>query len=234
MKKQGELVRLTTQDLNKAIPITTSLLISEQFDKRHDSVLRDIRKLKEQLEKSLSKEDFNLYKIVEIKYVDPKGRSYPMYELNEDIFMMLVMGYNTQKAFKIKNEFIKQFKFMKHELIARVNTRHIGKEIGRRELTQSIDENTIEGNFKNFSYSNYTRLIYKKILGTQVKKFKEKNNIPEKDNVRDYFSISTLRRIQILESKIAGIIEFSKEEDPKKLYKEITEFVKMYNGEYKS
>lgn len=228
MQKQGELVKLSTQDLNKAIPVTTSLIISEQFGKRHDTVLRDIRELNTKLKESLEKEDFSLYKIVESKYINERGREYSHYQLNEDFFMMLVMGYNTKKAFQIKNMFIKQFKFQKHELSVRSETRHIGV-VSRKMMTDSINENTPDGTFKNFAYSNYSKLVYKKILGMQVNKYKDKNGIDRKENIRDYFDIPTLEKIHNIESKIAGIIEFNKDIEHKKLYEKIKIFVDEYN-----
>lgn len=227
MQKQSELVRLSTRDVSKAFPVTTSLIVSEQFQKGHKIVLRDIRKLEGDLRESLAKENFNGYKIAPLEYRDKKGESRPYYNMNEEFFMMLVMGYNTKKAFAIKDIFIKQFKFMKHELTVRMGTRHIGV-VSRLMITDAINDNIPEGTFKNFAYSNYTRLVYKKILGMSVNKYKDRNKIDRKENIRDYFDIPTLEKIHNIESKIAGIIEFSKETDPKKLYEEIKEFLDDY------
>ncbi len=105
----NQLVTLTTQDVSRAYPVTDSLIIAEQFNKQHKTVMRDIRTLTEQLKETLDESDFNGYKIVLSNYIDKKNESRPLYEVNESFFMMLVMGYNTKKALVIKNEFIKQF-----------------------------------------------------------------------------------------------------------------------------
>ena len=171
----NQLVTLTTQDISRAYPITDSLTIAEQFNKRHDTVLRDIRVLEEQLKDSLSAQDYSVYKIVESDYLNSRGKIYQKYNINESFFMMLVMGYNTKKALIIKNEFIKQFLFMKHELLMNQEKRHLGKPI-RNNITKVILETLPEGNFKKFAISNYTRVIYKKVLGMDIKKWKDLNN----------------------------------------------------------
>lgn len=228
MKKQGELVILSTQDIRKSFPITTSLIVSKQFGKNHNQVLRDIRKLLTSLQDSLPYQDSSLYKIGQSEYINERGRSYPLYTMNERFFIMLVMGYNTEKAFYIKNLFINQFEMMKHEILIRSETRHIGV-VSRKLLTESIDKNTPSGTFKNFAYSNYSRMVYKKVLGCPVNKFKDNNDISREENIRDYFDISTLEKIHDIESKIAGIIEFNKDIHHKDLYHKISQFVSDYD-----
>ena len=228
-----EIVKLTTQDITSAIPITTSLIIAEEFGKRHDNVLRDIEEIKEQIRQSnsgvgnaLRIEDVNFY-VKKLEYKDKKGESRPYYELNEDFWMLLVMGYTGEKAFRIKTTFIKTFQLMKRELLVRETTRHIGK-VCRLSLTDSVKKNVNdEGHFKRFAYSNYTKLVYKKVLGMDVKKSKEKRGLSEKDNLRNFLTIAELENVQDLESKIAGFIEVSNTEgkDDKQIYSMVKEWL---------
>lgn len=222
----NDLVMLSTQDVSDAFPITNSLKVAEKFKKRHDIVLRDIRNIEVELRNSLTKEEFNLYKFEEIERVDSKGRIQPYYKMNRDFFLMLVMGYRTKEAYKIKHEFIQAFNFLEKELLTRVETRAITK-IKRKNLTDSIRDNVKdEGNFKKFAYSNYTKLVYKKITGKTVKKLKEERNIPENKNVRDYFNIEELEKIQELESKIAYFIEFcSIGKTDKEIYQQVKKYL---------
>ena len=98
---------------------------------------------------------------------------------------------------------------MLKELQARVQTRSISKTI-RKSLTDSIKVNVIgEGNFKNFAYSTYSKLVYKKVLGMDVKKAKAMRNVIEGGNIRDYMSIDELEKVQDLESKIATFLELT-------------------------
>lgn len=220
-----DLVTLTTQDLSNAIPVTNSLKVAEKFKKRHDIVLRDIRTLEVELRNSLTKEEFNLYKFEEIERVDSKGRIQPYYKMNRDFFLMLVMGYRTKEAYKIKHEFIQAFNFLEKELLTRIETRAITK-IKRKELTDTI-KNCIddEGNFKKFAFSNYTRLIYKKVLGKEIKKIKEERNIPKDKNIRNYLTIEELEKVQEIESKVAYFIEFTSSEDKKEVYKKVKKYL---------
>ena len=84
-------------------------------------------------------------------------------------------------------------------------------------------------NFKSFAYSNYTRLVYKKILGKDVKKAKEELGLTKNDNLRDYLTIEQLKQAQDLESKIATYIEFT--DTTVKTDKEIFQEIKkvLYN-----
>lgn len=225
MQKQGELVTLSTRDVSRAFPVTDSLKVAEVFKKEHKTVLRSIRKLYENLKISLPEDEIGLHQIVLSYYENEQGKKQPMYLMNETFFNMLVMGFTGKEALLYKHEFIKAFLRMKNELLARSETRHIGK-IARRSLTDAIkDYVKDEGSFKKFAYGNYSKLIYKKILGTTVKKYKELNGIPEKDNIRDYLTIETLDKVQEIEGKIADIIEFNDTLNDKELYQKIKSFI---------
>lgn len=221
-----ELVSLNTQDVSKAMPITDSLLVAEKFKKSHNIVMRDIRKLEQELISSLEKEDISLYKFVQSEYIDERGKKQPFYQMNRDFFLMLVMGYRTKEAYKIKHKFIQAFNFMEKELQARIETRHLSIE-KRKSLTDTIKNCvTDESNFKKFAYSTYSKLVYKKVLGKTVKKAKEELGLKETDNIRNFLTIEQLERVQDLESKIATYIEFT--DNSHKTDKEIYRDVKNY------
>ncbi|MGE4310700.1 Rha family transcriptional regulator [Desulfovibrio sp.] len=63
-------------------PTVTSLQVAEAFGKEHDKVLRDIRNLS--VSKSFIAANFGAN-----EYIDPIGRSLPMYRLTRDGFMIL-------------------------------------------------------------------------------------------------------------------------------------------------
>jgi Rha family phage regulatory protein len=198
-----ELVTLTTNDITKALPVTTSRIIANEFNKRHSDVIRKI----ELLIDDDSAEFFNERKITPVSYIDLKGESRKEYQLNRDQFMFVVMGFTGSKANIMKTAFIKRFNFMERELLVRAETRYIGKQV-RHSLTDSIKENLEDNtNHKKHAYGNYTKLIYKKVLGSTVKKYKEKHRIKDTENVRNHLSIKQLDRIQSLETKIANYIE---------------------------
>ena len=209
-----ELVRLNTQDVSKAIPITDSKIISEKLSLSHHSVTRLIRKYED---------DFNQFGQVGFEI---QGKE-KIYFLNEPQFTLLVTYFkNTDLVREYKIKFVEAFMFMKNELMNRTETRNIVKA-KRKELTDTIKNCvTDEGNFKKFAYSTYSKLVYKKVLGKDVKKAKEERGLKEKDNIRNFLTIEELEKVQELESKIATYIEFT--DNSNKTDKEIYQDVKNY------
>ena len=214
-----ELVRLNTQDVSKAIPITDSFIVSEKFGVSHKAVTNIIRKYKK---------DFEIFGTLEhFKNAYDTKKETMTFLLNEEQFYLLVTYMkNTEIARKYKIEFVKAFSFIKKELLARVGTRHLAKE-KRLILTDTIKNCvTDESNFKKFAYSTYSKLVYKKVLGKDVKKTKGERGLKEKNNLRDFLTIEELEKVQDLESKIATYIEFT--DNSGKTDKEIYQDVKAY------
>lgn len=76
-------------------PITTSLIVAEQFDKNHRHVLEAIRDIIKQTEDAPM---FN-----ETTWTNEQnGQTYPMYTMTRDGFSLLAMGFTGAKAFKFK------------------------------------------------------------------------------------------------------------------------------------
>lgn len=210
-----DLVRLTTQDVGKAIPITDSKIIAEKLELQHHTVTRLMRKYES---------DFKEFGEVGFEI---QGKE-KVYLINEMQFTLLVTYFkNTDLIREYKKKFVKAFYFMKNELQARRETRNIGVSI-RKSLTDTIKNKVDEeGNFKKFAYSNYSKLVYKKVLGKQVKKAKEERGLKEKDNIRNFLTLEELQKVQELESKIAFYIEMRKDliENDKEIYKEVKKYL---------
>lgn len=212
-----DLVRLTTEDVGKGIPITDTKIVSTKLELKHHSVTRLIRNYKD---------DFKEFGEVGFEI---QGKE-KVYLLNEQQFTLLVTYFkNTDIVREYKKKFVKAFFLMKNELQARQETRHIGVSI-RKSLTDTIKSKTDEGtNFKKFAYSNYSKLVYKKVLGKTVKKLKEDRGLKQKDNLRDYLSIEELEKVQDLESKIAFYIEMRKDlsNNDKGIYQEVKKYIEQ-------
>ena len=220
--RMKELIQVTTQDISKAKPVASTRVIADQFGKRHADVIRKVESLINDPNSSF----FNERKIALAEYSDKKGELRKEYLLTRDQFSFVVMGFTGKESTKFKEDFIQAFNKMEHELLARAETRHIGKQV-RHSLTDSISEN-LEDNttHKKFAFSNYTKLIYKKVLGCTVKKFKEANNLKDSDNVRDHLTIEQLSQVQALESKIAVLIEgFTTVMTDKEVYQKVKDMV---------
>ncbi|MBT9097503.1 Rha family transcriptional regulator [Methylovulum psychrotolerans] len=90
---------------------TTSLKIAEAFEKRHDHVIRDIKKIINSIA-----ELGNAPKFGEVEYEDAKGEKRPAYEMDKDGFMLVVMGYTGEKAMAVKIAYIHAFNLMQAKL----------------------------------------------------------------------------------------------------------------------
>lgn len=215
----NEIVSLTTADVSRAIPVTDSKTVAEKYEVPHHTITRIIRRYPG---------DFDEFgKVGQLVQALESGQSEKTYLLNEEHFYLLVTFMkNTEIARRAKIEFVKAFSRAKKELLARTETRKIGKA-ARLSITDAIrDHISPEGNFKKFAYGNYSKLVYKRVIEMDVKHAKEDRGCPESGNLRDYLTIEELDRVQDLESKIAGFIEVSDTEG--KNDKEIYQMVKQW------
>jgi Rha family phage regulatory protein len=85
---------------------TTSLIVSQFFEKRHDDVLKACRRMIDDLP------DDSLRNFAERDYIDDRGKTQPMYEMSRDGFSLLAMGFTGKKALEWKVKFLKAFNQM--------------------------------------------------------------------------------------------------------------------------
>lgn len=106
-------------------PVTTSLQVAESFGRTHKDVMNSIRDIQNEVQKSSevndSKRRENLLLLNHMFYEDTykvknNTRSYPMFYMNKDGFVLLVMGFTGRKATKFKLQYITQFNQMENEL----------------------------------------------------------------------------------------------------------------------
>ena len=93
--------------------LTTSLKIAEYFEKRHDRVLRAISASIQ----ALPKNGDSARAFIKSTYKDESGKSNPMYLLNRDGFMFVVMGFTGEKAARLKWNYIQAFNAMETMLM---------------------------------------------------------------------------------------------------------------------
>ena len=110
-------------------PTTSSLLVAQVFGKRHDNVLRDIEKIKAQID-----EDFFALNFEVVNYLDAHSQSRPMYLITRDGFVLLAMGYTGKDVMTFKVNYIKAFNAMREELRKQEKPRK--KAPPRRKLAQ--------------------------------------------------------------------------------------------------
>ena len=85
-------------------PVTNSLKLATHFGKNHSDIIRAIKNRIRNYSESFGKRNF-----AEIDYLDTQGRSYRMFELTQDGFWAVVMGFTGEKAAKMQELFINEF-----------------------------------------------------------------------------------------------------------------------------
>ena len=98
-------------------PTATSMQVAEHFGKEHKHVLRDIENLLTQVAEISNKPNFEL---TEYEVTAGFGiRKDPMYRMDKDAFILLVMSYTGKKALQIKLAYIAAFNAMEEQLAGR-------------------------------------------------------------------------------------------------------------------
>ena len=87
--------------------VTDSLVIAKIL-KNHLDVLKEVRKQIVYVGEEFGGENFH-----ESTYVNSKNRRISKYDLTEEAFTLLVMGYTSREAVGMKIKFMKEFKRMK-------------------------------------------------------------------------------------------------------------------------
>lgn len=110
----GTSVAIATPDLEiiEGNVTTTSNQIAAHFNKRHDTVLRAIRKLE-------CSAEYRLRNFAESSYRNEQGKEQPCYRLTRDGFVFLAMGFTGKDAAQWKEAYITAFNKMEQELQAR-------------------------------------------------------------------------------------------------------------------
>ena len=122
---------------NNGVLVTTSRCVAQVFEKEHYNVVRDIRNI---LETNPDK-DFTALNFEVSEYIDPTGRKLPEYLLTRDGTMLLIMGYNGEKAMMLKTAYIKRFNEMEAIVKGIVESAQENKKLdlnARLEVTSKI------------------------------------------------------------------------------------------------
>lgn len=92
--------------------VASSRDVAAFFGKRHDNVIRDIRKLLPELP-----EKWGVLNFEDTSYVDSQnGQTYEMFQMTRDGFILLVMGFTGKQALKFKLEYIEEYDRMEAAL----------------------------------------------------------------------------------------------------------------------
>ena len=182
------------------VTVVTSLDVAETFEKNHRDVMESIRNIGE----AISTAEFSALFYLD-SYKASNGKTNPMYLMTRDGFTLLAMGYNGDKAMKIKLAYIKQFNAMEKALIGKLKEREKGIAV-RQALTNALQQSQENERMHGHAYSTYTNIVYKAVFGKDAKHLREEYGISKKENLRDYFSEEELKAVQSVEMIVSGLV----------------------------
>ena len=167
----------------------SSLQVAEEFEKRHDGVLRDIRNLD-------CSEEFYKHNFVEIRRTVDLGngrtRKDPIFLMTRDGFIFLTMGYRGKKIAAIKEAYIKRFNDMEAYIRDYILSRD-----DFAPFTRAIQDAHDEP--QSYHYSNEYNLINKIVLGMDAKKFKEIHELGNVPSIRPFLNTQQAKSIRKLQ-----------------------------------
>jgi Rha family phage regulatory protein len=158
-KLKSELEKIVTSPTNKGFvyykdntPKTNSLILSNAFDKQHKNVLRAIKNTIDNLQNIEGGKEFNQLNFEPVSYLDDKGEQRTMYEMTEQGFSYVALGFTGKKADKFKLKFINEFFRMRENLIKTMKA-----ELVRNVLPQTNRDRQFVYVFKN-PLTNYVKI----------------------------------------------------------------------------
>jgi len=174
-----------------------SLFVAEFFEKRHDHVIRDIRRITDPI--SGLSENFIHSNFKADSYKDSTGRKLPSFYMTRDGFTMLVMGFTGQKAMKFKELYIRRFNEMEQFIKTLVSAR---KEFPL--LTDNIK--LLHENPKPYHFSNECDMINRIVTGMSAKQFRIANAIEKGKSIRPYLSDEQITMLETLQKVDVGLL----------------------------
>jgi Rha family phage regulatory protein len=138
---------------------TTSVLVAQKFEKRHDNVIQAIENLE-------CSEKFWLLNFKESTYKN-RGKDYPMYIITRDGFTMLVMSFTGAKAAQFREEFIDEFNRM--EAILRYGQTPVLIPVYQDRILSEPTKDCPSTHFSIFDASHPIMLFIEKYIGSVSK-----------------------------------------------------------------
>ncbi|MFI8711997.1 Rha family transcriptional regulator [Brevibacillus brevis] len=170
----------------------SSRQVAEEFEKRHDNVLQDVRSLD-------CSAEFRLLNFQESSYKNDQNKKQPEYLMTKDGFTFLAMGYRGAKAARFKEAYIRRF----NEMAAFIQSLQATK-IEFPAFTDAIMSAHQEP--KHYHFSNEINMIYRIVLGMDAKAFREQNGLAKGEVIKPYLSLAQIQAIETLQRVDIGLI----------------------------
>lgn len=188
-----------------------SLYVAQFFEKRHDHVIRDIRKITDP--KSGLSDEFTRLNFELSGYKDSTGRKLPCYMMTRDGFTMLVMGYTGQKAMRFKELYIRRFNEMEQFIKTLVSAR---KEFPL--LTENIK--LLHDNPRPYHFSNECDMLNRIVTGMSAKQFRLAHGLEKGTSIRPYLTAEQVSLLETLQKVDIGLLVSVPDYEQRKRYLE--------------
>lgn len=173
--------------------VTSSRMVADKFGKRHEHVIDAIR--------NLLVTDITVTKMFREDAYEYRGQKFPMFYMNRDGFVLLVMGFKGKKALKWKLEYIAEFNRMENLIYEKgsqmwIEARKTGK-LTRRSETDTIKKLVEYAKSQGSKHADMLYMTYSKLANKTADVFdRDKANVKEL-NTLDEVETMILKVIQI-------------------------------------
>ncbi len=176
----------------ETVPMTDTLKVAEVFGKRHKNIIQAVKELD-------CSNEFRRLNFQPSYYLNEQNKRQPKFNMTQDGFTFLVMGFRGKKAAEFKEAYIKQFNEMREWISKR---EHLS-------TNQHILNDAIQMRFdgKHFAYSRENNLVYIVALGATRKKWLADNLYPNDVEIRECLNAKQLQLVELLTIENAVFIK---------------------------
>lgn len=206
------------------VSVMDSREVAMFVEKRHDHLIRDIRKYINTLNKALCGEislpnfggtNADSYKpteyFLEQNYTDDQGKTRPRFDCTRKGCDLIAHKLNSTKGVLFTAAYVSRFYEMENRLREKQSPdwqslREASKPV-RRTLTDAIRDSGEDERMHGKAFAAYTNLVYLIITGKQAKKLKEERGAPKGAKAADFLSTSELAQYTVLVNKITVLLD---------------------------
>ena len=176
----------------ETVPMTDTLKVAEVFGKRHKNIIQAVKELD-------CSNEFRRLNFQPSYYLNEQNKRQPKFNMTQDGFTFLVMGFRGKKAAEFKEAYIKQFNEMREWISKR---EHLS-------TNQHILNDAIQMRFdgEHFAYSRENNLVYIVALGATRKKWLADNLYPNDVEIRECLNAKQLQLVELLTIENAVFIK---------------------------
>lgn len=180
----------------KGEPVVSTEVIANEFGRRHDNVMQNIRSL-------IETEHLGVLDFKESSYVNKQNKVQPCYELTERGFLIAMPFIGGDKArdgqVRLVDSFIEYREKAKKEAVIQAE-RDLAR-VEYRPMTNAIKSSREqEGkDAEHYHFSNEANMINRIVLGVTSAKFRKENEIGKTEAIRDFLTAEQIRAITDLQ-----------------------------------